>query len=106
MQPSTRVCCSLSAIVSSALMQAAWLLQAKQAAEEQAASARAEAEAARSEAAQLQSSFQGSQGAEASVHRLVELMYFASVRSNVTAGASELMQILHPSHHGPPARPP
>ena len=53
--------------------------QAKQAAEEQAASARAEAEAARSEAAHLQSSAQSAQGVEAAVHRLVELMYFATV---------------------------
>jgi hypothetical protein len=53
--------------------------QAKQAAEEQAASARADAEAARSEAAHLQSSAQSTQGVEAAVHRLIELMYFATV---------------------------
>ena len=108
MQPSTHVCCSLSATVSSdsALMHAAWVLQAKQAAEEQAASARAEAEAARAEAAQLQSSAQGAQGAETAVHRVVELMYFASVSPNATICASELKGMLPsiivalcPEHH-------
>lgn len=55
------------------------VLQAKQEAEQQAASARAEAEAARSETAQLQTLSQTAQGAEAAVHRLVELIYFATV---------------------------
>ncbi len=57
----------------------AYVLQSKEAAEQQAASARAEAEAAQSEVAELQSSAQSAQGAEAAVHRLVELMYFATV---------------------------
>ena len=62
------------------------MLQSKETAEQQAASARAEAEAARSEVAdlrsevaELQRSARGAQGAEAAIHRLVELMYFATV---------------------------
>ena len=61
------------------LTQDVCVLQSKQEAEQQAASARAEAEAARSEVAQLQGVSQSAQGAEAAVHRLVELIYFATV---------------------------
>lgn len=59
-----------------------WVLQSKQEAEQQAASARADAEAARSEAAQAQQSAprENTQGVEAAVSRLVELLYFATVR--------------------------
>ena len=83
------------------------VLQSKEAVEQQAASARAEAEAAQSEVTELQSAAQGAQsaqGAEAAVHRLVELMYFATVSLRPTlqlrapVGLTSIVNPLRPLH--------
>ena len=74
------------------------MLQSKEEAEQQAASARAEAEAAQSEVAELQSSAQNAQsaqGAEAAVHPLVELMYFATVSLRPILQLRTLMGVVH-----------